>query len=40
MQISNITQQWARDELKMNDINIFNPETNIQIGCWYISKAL
>lgn len=38
MQISNITQQWAQDELQMGDINIFNPETNIQIGCWYISK--
>ncbi|CAH2214296.1 lytic transglycosylase domain-containing protein [Tepidibacter aestuarii] len=38
MQISNITQQWAQDELQMGDINIFNPETNIQMGCWYISK--
>ncbi|WP_330400275.1 lytic transglycosylase domain-containing protein [Tepidibacter mesophilus] len=38
MQISDITKNWAQDELQMGYINIFNPETNIKIGCWYISK--
>ncbi|MDO7206526.1 lytic transglycosylase domain-containing protein [Paraclostridium bifermentans] len=38
MQISDITQKWAQDELKLGKIDIFDPETNIKIGCWYLSK--
>lgn len=38
MQISEITQNWAEEELGLEDIDIFEPETNIKIGCWYLSK--
>ncbi|MGL5755141.1 MAG: lytic transglycosylase domain-containing protein [Paraclostridium sp.] len=38
MQISDITQKWATDELKLDKVDIFDPETNIKIGCWYLSK--
>lgn len=38
MQISNITQKWAEDELGLEEVDIFDPETNIKIGCWYLSK--
>lgn len=38
MQISDITRDWAVDELKLGDIDIFDPQTNIMIGCWYINK--
>jgi soluble lytic murein transglycosylase len=38
MQISDITQKWAEDELNLGKVDIFDPETNIKIGCWYLSK--
>ena len=38
MQISCITQKWAEDELELEKVDIFDPETNIRIGCWYLSK--
>lgn len=39
MQISDITRDWAIEELKLeNNIDIFDPETNIKIGCWYLNK--
>lgn len=38
MQISDITQKWAEEELKLQNVDIFDPETNIKIGCWYINK--
>ena len=38
MQISEITQNWAMEEMKLGSINIFDPETNIMIGCWYLDK--
>ncbi len=38
MQISDITRDWAIEELQLGDIDIFDPETNIRIGCWYLSK--
>jgi soluble lytic murein transglycosylase len=38
MQISDITKEWAKEELNLGEINIFDPETNIKIGCWYLSK--
>lgn len=38
MQISNITQKWAEEELELGKVDIFDPETNIKIGCWYINK--
>lgn len=38
MQISEITQNWAQEELGLENIDIFDPETNIKIGCWYLNK--
>ena len=38
MQIADITRDWAIDELELNDdIDIYDPETNIRIGCWYLN---
>lgn len=38
MQISDITRDWAVSELNIKDIDIFSPNDNIKIGCWYIQK--
>ncbi|MGL5346061.1 MAG: lytic transglycosylase domain-containing protein [Peptostreptococcaceae bacterium] len=38
MQISDITKDWAIEELQLGEIDIFEPETNIKIGCWYLNK--
>ena len=38
MLISEITQNWAQEELGLENIDIFDPETNIKIGCWYLNK--
>lgn len=38
MQIGDITRDWAVEELQLGEIDIFNPETNIKIGCWYLNK--
>lgn len=38
MQISDITRDWAIEELNLGNIDIFAPETNIKIGCWYLNK--
>lgn len=38
MQISDITKNWAIEELKLGEIDIYEPETNIKIGCWYLNK--
>ena len=38
MQISDITRDWAIEELKLGNIDILEPETNIMIGCWYLDK--
>ena len=38
MQISDITKDWAIEELGIKNIDIFNPETNIMLGCWYLNK--
>ena len=38
MQIADITKDWAIEELELNDdIDIYDPETNIRIGCWYLN---
>ena len=38
MQIADITRDWAIEELELNDdIDIYDPETNIRIGCWYLN---
>lgn len=38
MQISDITREWAKEEMDLGNIDIFDPETNIKIGCWYLNK--
>ena len=38
MQISDITREWAKEEMNLGDIDIFDPKTNIKIGCWYLNK--
>ena len=38
MQISDITRKWAEEELELVSVDIFDPETNIKIGCWYLNK--
>jgi len=38
MQIRDITRDWAAEELDLENVDIFDPETNIRIGCWYLSK--
>lgn len=38
MQISEITEEWAAREIGLLDVDIFDPKTNIEIGCWYVSK--
>ncbi|SHG99822.1 lytic transglycosylase domain-containing protein [Tepidibacter thalassicus] len=38
MQISEGTQKWAMEELGMENLNIFDPQANIKVGCWYINK--
>lgn len=38
MQISDITREWAKEEMNLDNIDIFDPETNIKIGCWYLNK--
>lgn len=43
MQISDITGQWAAQEIGImgysND-SLYNPEVNIEIGCWYLNKLI
>ena len=38
MQIGDSTRDWAIEELEMTEADIFEPEDNIRIGCWYLSK--
>ncbi len=39
MQVTDETAEWAAEQMDMpGDFNIYNPETNINIGTWYISK--
>ena len=38
MQIGDSTRDWAIEELEMNNADIFNPQDNIRIGCWYLNK--
>ena len=38
MQIGDGTRDWAMEELDIKDVDIFKPEDNIRIGCWYLNK--
>ncbi len=38
MQIADITKNWAIQELNLDsEIDIYDPEINIKIGCWYLN---
>ena len=38
MQIADITRDWAIEQLELSDdIDIYDPETNIRIDCWYLN---
>ena len=38
MQIGDGTRDWAMEELDIKDADIFEPEDNIRIGCWYLNR--
>lgn len=41
MQITSTTAEWAAKEMKINDFStdkLYDPELNINMGCWYISN--
>ena len=41
MQIMDITGEWAAEEIGIENFTtnmLFEPEINIQIGCWYINR--
>ena len=40
MQISDITREWAKEEMNLGDIDIFDPEINIELGTRYISTLI
>ncbi len=40
MQLTDKTALWGAEELDLEDFNIsevYEPDTNIQLGCWYLS---
>ena len=36
--VSLIVLLWGAEELNLKNVDIFDPETNIRLGCWYLSK--
>ncbi|SFE14568.1 lytic transglycosylase domain-containing protein [Peptostreptococcus sp. D1] len=38
MQVTNITADWINEELRIKDMNIFDPDINIRIGTRYLKK--
>lgn len=36
MQIMPETAQWCANKMGLSDFSLQDPETNIQIGCWYL----
>ena len=43
MQITDITGEWAAEMLGKSDFNadmLYEPETNIEIGCWYLDRLI
>lgn len=43
MQIRAITGNWGAEEIGLynfSENDLFDPETNIQLGCWYLKKLL
>jgi soluble lytic murein transglycosylase len=40
MQIMESTGSWAAEKIGMGDVDLFQPDVNIEIGCFYISYLL
>ncbi len=43
MQLTEKTAMWGAEELKVNDFSLeklLEPDTNIQIGCWYLKTLM
>jgi len=43
MQITEATGEWAAAKMGINDFSkdkLFDPDINIEIGCWYIARLL
>ncbi|MCI1958918.1 MAG: lytic transglycosylase domain-containing protein [Clostridia bacterium] len=43
MQVTEVTGIWAAENIGIKDFStdkLFDPDTNIEIGCWYISKLM
>jgi soluble lytic murein transglycosylase len=43
MQITDKTGKWGAESLRLKDYSndlLYQPQTNIQIGCWYIGKLM
>lgn len=41
MQITTSTGEWIASQLKISDFNIdmlYDPETNVKFGCWYLNN--
>lgn len=38
MQITDVTAKWGSDVNKFGKIDIFDPETNIKLGTWYLNR--
>ncbi len=40
MQIIDATADWASEKIELSDVDLFDPETNIEIGTYYLSYLL
>lgn len=38
MQITDQTAAWANEDLKIKNMDIFDPKTNINVGTWYLKR--
>lgn len=38
MQIGDTTAKWAETEIGIDSTKMFEPETNIKTGCWYLQR--
>ena len=38
MQITDKTADWAKEELGLGNVDIYEPKENIKIGVWYLSR--
>lgn len=43
MQVSKLTGEWGASEIGLENFTVedlFNPEINIEIGCWYLNRLI